>query len=112
MNFVDTGCVVVLTTIGSGADGHALASALVAERLAACVNVMGEMESSYRWKGAVEPERERQVDIKTTAARLPELEARIRALHPYETPEVVALPIAGGSEKYLSWIRESTAKIG
>ena len=59
-----------------------------------------------------EAERERQVVIKTTAARMPELEARVHELHPYEVPEFVALPIEGGSERYLSWIRESTAKTG
>ena len=107
-----TACVVVLTTIESGADAHALASILVTERLAACVNVLGEMDSVYRWKGGVESARERQVVIKTTAARVLDLEARVRALHPYEVPEFVALPISGGSEKYLAWIRESTTKSG
>jgi periplasmic divalent cation tolerance protein len=107
-----TGCVMVLTTIGSGTDAHTLASILVTERLAACVHVLGEMDSIYRWKGGVESERERQMVIKTTAARMPELEARVHALHPYEVPEFVALPIDSGSEKYLSWIRESTMKTG
>jgi periplasmic divalent cation tolerance protein len=107
-----TGCVVVLTTIGSGTDPNTLASILVTERLAACVNVLGEMDSVYRWKGGVESERERQVVIKTTAERMPELEARVHELHPYEVPEFVAVPIEGGSEKYLTWIRESTAKTG
>ena len=107
-----TGCVVVLTTIGSGTDANTLASILVTERLAACVNVLGEMDSIYRWKGGVESERERQMVIKTTAARMPELEARVHELHPYEVPEFVAVPIEAGSEKYLAWIRESTAKTG
>ena len=107
-----SGCVVVLTTLEGGDDAHSLASILVTERLAACVNVLGEMESVYRWKGSVESARERQMMIKTTAERLPEVEARVRALHPYEVPEFVVLPIAGGSEKYLAWIRESTLKTG
>ena len=67
-------CVMVWTTIGSAADGHKLASVLVAERLAACVNVMGEMDSVYRWQGQVETERERQVIMKTTADPVPALE--------------------------------------
>jgi periplasmic divalent cation tolerance protein len=70
------------------------------------------MDSIYRWKGGVETERERQIVIKTTAARMPELEARVHALHPYEVPEFLAVPIEGGSEKYLNWIRESTTKTG
>ena len=60
----------------------------------------------------MESARERQMMIKTTAERLPEVEARVRALHPYEVPEFVVIPIAGGSEKYLAWIRESTMKTG
>lgn len=107
-----SGCVVVLTTLEGSADAHSMASILVTERLAACVNVLGEMDSVYRWKGSVESARERQMMIKTTAERLPEVEARVRALHPYEVPEFVVLPIAGGSEKYLAWIRESTLKTG
>jgi periplasmic divalent cation tolerance protein len=107
-----TGCVVVLTTIGSSTDGQALASVLVNERLAACVNVLGEMESVYRWKGGVESERERQLVIKTTADRLPALQARVHELHPYDVPEFVVLPVGGGSERYLRWVRESTTKSG
>jgi periplasmic divalent cation tolerance protein len=109
---METGCVVVLTTIGSSTDGQALASILVNERLAACVNVLGEMESVYRWKGGVESERERQLVIKTTADRLPALQARVHELHPYEVPEFVVLPVGGGSERYLRWVRESTTKAG
>jgi periplasmic divalent cation tolerance protein len=112
MFFGETGCVVVLTTMRSGTDAESLASILVSERLAACVNVLGEMNSTYRWKGAVESEGERQVVIKTTTARLTDLEARLRSLHPYEVPEFVVLTMAGGNEAYLAWIRESTAKTG
>jgi periplasmic divalent cation tolerance protein len=109
---MENGCVVVLTTIGRGADARTLASILVDERLAACVNVLAEMDSTYRWKGGVESERERQIVIKTTVDRLPALQARVHELHPYEVPEFLVLPITGGSEKYLSWIRESTANTG
>ena len=107
-----SGCVVVLTTLEGGDDAHSLASILVTERLAACVNVLGEMDSVYRWKGNVESAHEHLMVIKTTAERLPDVEARVRALHPYEVPEFVVLAIAGGSEKYLAWIRESTMKTG
>ena len=109
---METNCVVVWTTIGSGTDGQTLASILVNERLAACVNVLPEMESTYRWKGGVESERERQIIIKTTADRLPALQARVHELHPYEVPEFIVLPVIAGSEKYLAWIRESAAKTG
>ncbi|HKY22694.1 MAG TPA: divalent-cation tolerance protein CutA [Vicinamibacterales bacterium] len=100
-------CVIVWTTVGTRADGQKLASTLVAEGLAACVNVLGEMESTYRWKGQIETEREHQVVIKTTAERVPALKARLHALHQYELPEFIVLPIVGGSEAYLQWIRES-----
>jgi periplasmic divalent cation tolerance protein len=107
---METGCVLVLTTIGSTADGRQMASILVNERLAACVNVLGEVESVYRWKGSVEVERERQLAIKTTAARVPALRARLHELHTYEVPEFIVLQVDGGSEAYLEWIRESVSE--
>ena len=103
---METGCVVVLTTIGSTTDSHKLAATLVTERLAACVNVLGEMESVYRWQGAVETDHERQLVIKTTADRVPRLQARLQELHGYEVPEFIVLPVVGGSETYLNWLRE------
>ncbi len=106
---METDCVLVWTTIGSTADGRGMASILVTERLAACVNVLPEMESFYRWKGQVETDRERQLVMKTTSARVPELKARVHNLHGYEVPEFIVMPIVGGSEAYLNWIRESTA---
>jgi periplasmic divalent cation tolerance protein len=106
---METGCVIVLTTIASTADGHALASTLVDERLAACVNLLGEMDSIYRWQGAVETERERQVIIKTTAAKVEALRARLHELHSYDVPEFLVVPIVGGSEPYLGWLRNESA---
>jgi periplasmic divalent cation tolerance protein len=97
---------VVLTTLAADADAAALARALVEERLAACVNLLPPMTSVYRWKGAIEQEREQQIVIKTTADRVPALEARLRQLHPYELPEFLILS-ASASEAYGSWIRES-----
>ena len=105
---METGCVIVLTTIASTADGHELASILVTERLAACVNVLPEMESVYRWKGAVDTERERQLIIKTTVGRLEGLQERLHEIHPYEVPEFIVIPVVGGSDQYLSWLRQST----
>ena len=106
---MESDCVTVWTTIGSTSDGHDLAATLVNERLAACVNVLGEMESVYRWKGQVETDRERQLIMKTTAARVPALRARLHELHDYEVPEFIVLPIIGGSDAYLRWIRESAS---
>ena len=82
-----------------------LAEALVGEKLAACVNVHGPMVSTYRWKGAVERETERQIVIKTTRTRLPALEARLKTLHPYELPEWIVLG-AEASAAYGQWVIE------
>lgn len=102
-----TECVMVWTTLSVEDDVREFAEALVAERLAACVGVQPPMESFYNWKDHVERDRERQIVIKTTAARLPELEARFRELHPYELPELLVTPVVGGSADYLEWVRQS-----
>lgn len=102
-------CVVVWTTVGCSADCRGMASILVNERLAACVNVLAEMESIYRWKGQVEADHERQLIMKTTSDRVPALRARVLELHDYDVPEFLVTPIVGGSEAYLDWIRDSTA---
>jgi len=102
-------CVVVWTTVGRTANCREMASILVNERLAACVNVLAEMESVYRWKGQVESDYERQLVMKTTADRVPALRDRVLELHDYEVPEFIVTSIVGGSEAYLDWIRQSTA---
>ncbi len=102
--------VIVLTTLPAGAANEAFGSTLVEERLAACVNLLPEMESVYRWEGQVERGTERQLIIKTTRHTVAALWDRIRELHPYETPEFVVLSIADGSEAYLRWITESTGE--
>jgi len=84
-----------------------IARALVGERLAACVNVVPGVSSIYRWKGEVEEAREALLLVKSTSARARLLEARVKALHSYETPEVVTLKVAGGSADYLRWLREN-----
>jgi periplasmic divalent cation tolerance protein len=99
--------VLVLTTIGADGDAAALARTLVEERLAACVNIGAPMTSVYRWKGAVEQDREQPLVIKTTGDKLAALETRLRALHPYELPEFLVLSASGGSTAYLDWVRES-----
>ncbi|PYQ98052.1 MAG: divalent-cation tolerance protein CutA [Acidobacteria bacterium] len=99
--------VLVLTTMPDDNRADELAQSLVDERLAACVNVHGPMISTFRWKGQVEHEAERQVVIKTTRARLPELGARLRALHPYEVPELVVLE-GNASDAYGAWVNDAT----
>lgn len=102
-----TDVVIVLSTVPDEESGERLARALVDERLAACVNLHGPMVSVYRWKGKVEREAERQLVIKTTRDRVPALEARLKALHSYETPEFVIVSVEGGSQAYLDWVGET-----
>ena len=102
--------VIVLTTLPVEGDADKLASQLVEERLAACVNILPAMRSVYRWKDAIETADERQLIIKTTRAVVTSLEARLRTLHPYDVPEFVVLPIDSGSADYLSWLAENTTK--
>ena len=101
--------VLVLTTMPDDDRADALARTLVDERLASCVNVLAPMRSTYRWRGTVEREAERQLVIKTTRARIPELETRLQALHPYELPEFLVVPIDGGSDAYLEWVSSETS---
>jgi periplasmic divalent cation tolerance protein len=100
-------CVVVLSTFPADEDAAALARALVEERLAACVNVLPPMPSTYRWEGSVEVVSEHQVIIKTTASHLEPLKARLNELHPYDVPELLVLAVADGSPAYLDWVRRS-----
>jgi periplasmic divalent cation tolerance protein len=99
--------VLVLSTWPAEVDADAFAQTLVTERLAACVNLLPPMTSTYRWQGRVESANERQVVIKTTRGRVDDLLARMAALHPYEVPELLVLPVSGGGAAYLAWIRES-----
>lgn len=103
-----TDLILVLTTMPDDDRADLLARTLVEEGLAACVNVHGPMMSTYRWQGKVAAEAERQVVIKTTRARLAELERRLRALHPYELPELVVID-AAASDAYAGWVNDSTA---
>lgn len=100
--------VLVLTTLPADADAVAFARTLVEERLAACVNLFAPMVSVYRWAGELQEESERQVLMKTTRERVVALWERLCALHPYDVPEFVVLPIVDGNDSYLRWIGEST----
>jgi periplasmic divalent cation tolerance protein len=101
--------VIVLTTVPADADASAIATALVEARLAACVNVLPPMQSTYRWQGDVEQDTERQMVIKTSGLRVDALWERLRDLHPYDVPEFVVIPIVDGNQAYLNWIGETTA---
>src|SRR5918998_2653375 len=96
-----------MTTTDVRADAERLARDLVEERLAACAQVLGPISSTYRWRGATERATEWYCHLKTTAARLPALQARITELHPYEVPEIIALPILDGNAEYLRWIEQT-----
>jgi periplasmic divalent cation tolerance protein len=100
--------VIVLTTAPADARADRWAESLVAERLAACVNVHAPMTSVYRWKGAIERDAERQMVIKTTRDRVPALAARLCELHPYELPEFIVIAVADGSDAYLGWVHAQT----
>lgn len=100
--------VVVLTSVPNQTAAEALASALVEGQFAACVNVLAPCRSIYRWKGAIERSEEVPLLIKTTEARYPALEEAIRARHPYETPEIIAVPVTSGLLDYLAWVAAET----
>lgn len=100
---------IVLVTCGNWAEARRIANSVVRKRLAACVNVFpGRVHSIYRWKGKIESSREVLILIKTTAARLKELEREVKRLHSYEVPEFIAVPIVAGSREYLLWLDENT----
>lgn len=99
----------VLTNVPDRAAAEKLAEALVGEGLAACVNVLAPCRSVYRWKGALHNDEEVPVLAKTTSERYAALEAAIRSKHPYELPEIIAVPIERGLPAYLAWVVEETS---
>ena len=98
----------VLTNLPDRVAAEKLADALIEKRVAACINILAPCRSVYRWEGAVQHDEEHPVLIKSTRAAYPALEAQIRALHPYELPEIVAVPIEHGLPAYLDWVAEQT----
>jgi periplasmic divalent cation tolerance protein len=106
---VDTEVIQVQTTVADQADAERIAAALVARKLAACVQLSGPIESTYRWKDKIETSQEWVCTIKTVRTAYAAVEAAIRQLHSYEQPEIVALPIVGGSPGYLRWISDAVA---
>ncbi|MFA6120415.1 MAG: divalent-cation tolerance protein CutA [Sideroxydans sp.] len=100
----------VISNTPDRATAERIANALVAEGVAACVNVLAECNSVYRWEGKVEHATEIPLLIKTTVDAYPRLEAELRKLHPYEVPEIIALPVSAGLPAYLDWVKSETRK--
>ncbi|HYY53259.1 MAG TPA: divalent-cation tolerance protein CutA [Myxococcales bacterium] len=103
-----TDALLVLTTLPGSDTAEQLAKTLVGERLAACANILPALRSIYRWQGKVQDENEVLVLLKTHKANFARLKARILELHPYEVPEVLAIPVEQGHQAYLDWIARET----
>ena len=104
-------CCQVTTTLPDRAAAERMAGVMVEEGLAACAQVAGPIESTYRWEGKVDRATEWYCHLKTTLARAPALRVRLRELHPYDTPEIIAVPIVDGDPDYLRWIAASVATL-
>ena len=105
---MDDDAIVVFMTAANVEEATRLADMLVGAHLAACVQILPEMESVYRWQGKVERQAEVLLIAKTTLGKFDELEREVRALHSYDTPEIVAIPILTGSAPYLEWLNQAT----
>ena len=99
---------VVLVTCGSEEEAAKIANSLVEERLAACVNIISPVRSIYRWEGKICDEKEWMLIIKTQKKMFEGLEKKVKSLHSYSVPEIIALPIVEGSASYLQWLEETT----
>jgi periplasmic divalent cation tolerance protein len=99
----------VLTNLPDRASAERLADTLIEEKVAACVNILAACRSVYRWQNALQHDEEHPVLIKTTSARYAALEQAIRAVHPYELPEIIAVPVERGLAAYLGWVESETA---
>ena len=102
--------IVVLLTAPNGEEAGRIAETLVGSRLAACVQILPEIRSIYRWKGEIARENEVLLLAKTTRAKFAELEKSVRSIHSYETPEIVALPVLAISDPYLEWLKAEVAE--
>ena len=101
-------CLMVFVTAPDKETGRKIAHAVVGAKLVACVNILPGVESHYHWEGKLECSEEVLLLMKTTQSRVHDLEVRVLAEHPYDTPEFVVTPISGGNERYLAWLRENT----
>jgi periplasmic divalent cation tolerance protein len=100
--------IVVLVTCGTEDEAAEIAHALVEDRLVACVNILSPVRSIYRWEGKIWDEKEWLLIIKTQKKRFEDLEKKVKSLHSYSVPEIIALPIVEGSAPYLKWLEENT----
>lgn len=107
-----TDCVVVFVTAANRQEAEKIGRELVDQRLAACANLVSEVTSIFRWQGNIDTEQEVLMVLKTRAAQFPAVVERVKALHSYEVPEIIALPILDGSQSYLDWIKASTEPLG
>ena len=105
---MDDNAIVVFMTAANGEEATRLADMLVGAHLAACVQIFPEIESVYRWEGKIERQAEVLLLAKTTKAKFDDLEREVRALHSYDTPEIVAVPVVTGSAPYLDWLVKAT----
>ena len=102
---------IVFVTAGNADEASAIAGRLVEERMVACVNLVPHIRSIYRWKGEICDEQEYLMIMKTRSSLVPALEKRVRELHSYEVPEVIAIPIKEGLAEYIKWILENTKEL-
>jgi periplasmic divalent cation tolerance protein len=105
---IANGEIVCYITAPNEAEAANIARALVEDRLAACANIVKSVRSIYAWKGAIEDDAEVLMIVKTQKSLFQKLSEKVKALHSYDVPEIIALPIIDGSEEYLQWLREST----
>ena len=105
-----TGCVVAMVTVPNIQEGRVIARALVERGLAACVNIIPEVHSIYRWQGDIEEDTESKLMIKTTSVRVCAMIEAVRDLHSYDVCEVTVIDVVGGNEPYLQWIQDSVAE--
>ena len=96
--------IIVLITAGSEEEAHKIAKLLINEKKAACVNIVPGVDSIFRWKGKIDSAREKLLLVKTRVSLLPEIINLVKQVHSYEVPEIIALPIVGGSKEYLKWL--------
>jgi periplasmic divalent cation tolerance protein len=101
----------VITTVGNEEDARKVAKSLVERRLVACVNVSAQVRSFYRWKGSLEDETEHMLFMKTRDERFQDLENALKEIHPYDVPELIAVPIEKGSAAYLGWVDENVKEM-
>ena len=100
--------IVVLITVGSLEEARRIGDALISQRKAACVNIIPQINSLFRWEGKIEEDRENLLLVKTRAELFPEVVDAVKSVHSYDVPEIIALPIIKGNQDYLTWISEET----